>query len=168
MKLIPLSKTGKYKGQYFAQVDDEDYDYLMKYNWSLSKQRKANYAHANIQDEFGIKKDIGMHRKIMKIKDQHILVDHKDHDGLNNQRSNLRIATVSQNMRNKKSAINSSSKYVGVTFYESKGKWVSRIYINGKNILLGSFENELDAAIERDKKAKELYGEFANLNFPNG
>ena len=97
------------------------------------------------------------------IGDSNLSVDHIDHIPSNNEVTNLRFATQSQQNQNTRSHKNSSSKYKGV--YKFRNRWVSKITIQKKSIYLGAFENEIDAAIAYDKKAKELFGEFAFLNF---
>jgi hypothetical protein len=91
-------------------------------------------------------------------------VDHIDRDPLNNHISNLRWATSGENSRNKSSYKNSSSKYKGVSFSKTKKKWISMLSINNKDNFLGYFYCEKEAALAYNKKAKEMFGEFANLN----
>lgn len=93
------------------------------------------------------------------------IVDHRDHEGLNNTRTNLRLATRSQNSCNNKKTRGRSSKYKGVS-RDKRGYWRAKIHFKGKHIFLGYFDNEIDAARAYDKAAKELHGEFAVLNFP--
>ena len=166
MKLIPLSNTNKCKGngQYFTQVDDEDYDELIKSNWQYNNRDGNVYAQRH-ETVNGKRTTIRMHRQIMKLTNPKIFIDHIDHDGLNNQKSNLRTCTNQQNARNTSSRPNSSSKYLGVIWEKRRNHWVARINPNKKLIYLGSFNNEEDAARAYDKKAFELFGEFANLNF---
>lgn len=103
-----------------------------------------------------------MHRQILGLTDPKIFTDHKDHNGLNNQRSNLRIATHGQNMANKSPS--GKSKYMGVSWNKNDKKWRSQIRKNRVTIYLGSYINEIDAAIAYNNKAVEVHGEFANLN----
>lgn len=179
MKLIPLSnkhKDSKHAGK-SAKVDDSDYLDLVKYNWSVSEDKKNGclYAYSKING-----KSTPMHRFILKIKDGKIKVDHKDRDGINNQRNNLRESTHRQNCQNRRSAKNSSSKYLGVEFKKSSRnyinkhgisvtktytRWTARIKHNGKDCFLGSFATEELAAVAYDEAAKEFHGEFSNLNF---
>lgn len=165
MKLIPLNTKHKTKnaGKYFAQVGDEDYDYLMQWNWYAHKLGNTHYAIRGIRKN---KKHclILMHRVLLnpKYKER---VDHKDHDGLNNQRSNLRIATPSQNAANRKPNKNGYSKYLGVCFDKQTKKWRVFIRKNYKKINLGRFSNEIEAALAYDAAAVKYHGEFANLNF---
>ena len=94
-----------------------------------------------------------------------LFVDHIDHNGLNNQKYNLRIATHSQNCQNRRPCKNSSSKYRGVCWHKKNKKWTAHIKIDKKTIYLGIFESEEDAAMAYDAKAKELHGEWTYLNF---
>jgi hypothetical protein len=91
-------------------------------------------------------------------------VDHIDRDPLNNHISNLRWATSGENIRNKSSYKNSSSKYKGVSFDKRNGKWRAQLKINNQNKHLGYFHCEIEAALVYNKKAKEICGEFALLN----
>jgi hypothetical protein len=105
---------------------------------------------------------IYMHRQIMKAP-RNRQVDHKDCDTLNNHRDNLRFATRRQNRANISSR-RGTSRFVGV--YRHKDKWLAQIVHRGRRYYLGLFEDEVEAAKARDRKAWELHGEFAYLNFP--
>lgn len=91
-------------------------------------------------------------------------IDHIDNNPSNNNIENLRKVTQSQNCMNRKPHKNRSSKYKGVCWHKASNKWIAQICINYKIIYLGLFINKIDAAIAYNKKAKELFGEFANLN----
>jgi hypothetical protein len=94
-----------------------------------------------------------------------MLVDHINGNGLDNRRCNLRLTTRGGNNQNRsKTTKPTSSAYIGVHFERRGKRWISRIKHNGKRIELGSFTNELDAAIARDSAAIKLHGEFAKLN----
>jgi hypothetical protein len=93
-------------------------------------------------------------------------IDHIDGNSLNNSWSNLRAATRHENMRNTKSREGSSSKYLGVTFHKTTGKWYAKIGGGNKGKHLGTFLNEEEAALAYDMAAANQYGEFARLNFP--
>jgi len=154
MKKIYLENKGLY-----ALVDDEDFDHLNQWKWHADEIGGIFYAKRRSYPD---KKMIYMHREILKSEGK--FIDHKDHDGLNNQKSNLRICSSSQNQWNKRSKKNSSSKYVGVYYDKSRGKWSASCCVNYKTHRLGRFETEKEAAIAYNKKAVELHGEFANLN----
>lgn len=159
---IPLTK-GK-----FAIVDPEDYKRLAKYKWHLSISPTSSYAARwQRRQPGGLRKKIWMHREVIDIP-KHMLCDHKNGNGLDNRRTNLRPATVSQNLCNRpKTKSKTRSKYKGLEWDKIQRKWKVRIQHNGRKIYLGSFSNEIDAARAYDKKAKVLFGQFASLNFPD-
>lgn len=170
MKEIKLTK-GK-----IALVDDEDYEYLNKFKWQAYKKYNNCYAGRALSRRLnnGKQKTIFMHREILSLEVGNIQADHIDHNGLNNQRSNLRVATPSQNTFNRRSHSGASSKYKGVQHHKAKYKdtvyyyWKAVIGINGKVFHIGVFKSENDAALAYNQKAVELHGEFANLNIiPN-
>lgn len=105
-----------------------------------------------------------MHRLILGITDPKIQVDHKDGNGLNNQRSNLRIATHAENMFNRSSSKNSTSSYLGVSWNTANRRWLAAIKRNGITTHLGSFKDEKLAALAYNKASLEMTGEFARLN----
>ncbi len=157
MKEISLSKG------LIALVDDADYEELSKYKWYASMNRK-HYARRHHMVN-GKKSKLYMHRQILGITDKKIFVDHIDGNGLNNQRSNLRAATHSENLANVNKRLGTSSKFRGVNFKKATSKWQVQIQHQGKLHFVGSFVDEVEAAKAYDKKAVELFGEFAKLNF---
>lgn len=159
MKQIPLTQ-----GQ-FALVDDEDYDELSKHNWSAVFPKNSVTYYAIRSDlSSGKKKTVQMHRLILGAIGKPGFVDHKDGNGLNNQRSNIRLCTPSQNSQNKKKDSNCLSQFKGVHPMKN-GKFRATIRIGGKSKSLGVYQNEESAAIAYDNAAKEYFGEFARLNF---
>lgn len=154
-------------------VDDRDYEFLNKYNWYI-KANKSGNKYAVTGHSLML-----MHRMIYGLKDSKVLIDHKDRDGLNNQRSNLRLATHSTNAMNK--LANGEVKYKGVCiqrskqkyFHKGSGEWReantsdkirARIKVNGKTKDLGSFKTIEDAALAYNEAAIIYHGEFAILN----
>ena len=159
MKTIPLGKG------HVAIVDDEDYERLSKFHWFSYKGNSTTYAQRH---KIGIPRNgsrplILMHREIMHVSDPKVMVDHKDGNGLNNQRSNLRICTNGQNKQNGTVYKNSKTGFRGVTYRKDLNKFRSKISFNGKEIHLGYFDTALEAAQVRDRKALELHGEFARM-----
>jgi hypothetical protein len=95
-------------------------------------------------------------------------VDHEDGNGLNNQRSNLRIASPTQNQGNARRRKDNTSGYKGVSWYRRTNKWKAHIRVDKKLRHLGYFIDLTDAARAYDAAALEHFGEFAHLNFPGG
>jgi hypothetical protein len=153
MKLIELTQDK------FTQVDDSDFDYLNQWNWFAKKDGKKFYAARNHYENKKCK-IILMHCVLMNDKG----IDHIDGDGLNNQKFNLRKANGSQNRANTPKIAGCSSVYKGVYWKKTNNKWASRIRFNNKEIYLGLFNNEVDAALAYNNKARELFGEFAQIN----
>jgi hypothetical protein len=153
MKLIPLSQ-GK-----FAMVDDEDYEYLSQFKWNAHKNGKTYYAE-RYNTVNGKQLYSRMHREVMNTP-KGMEVDHRDHNGLNCQKHNLRNCTHKQNMSNQRSR--GYSKYRGVMWVAPRKKWTA-VILNPR-CYIGYYDDEITAAKEYDKVAKERYGEFANLNF---
>jgi hypothetical protein len=108
-----------------------------------------------------------LHRFILGISNPKIQIDHKNRNGLICTRENMRIATNQQNSFNQIGAKNSTSPFKGVCFDKSRNKFAAYIKHNGKRFALGRFISEIEAAKAYDKRAKELFGEFAYLNFPD-
>lgn len=157
MKTIFL-KSKKY-GNASVLVDDDNFEALNKVTWSLAKRGKTKYA---IHQVFGKKAEY-MHRIIMRA-DVTEVVDHKDHNGLNNQKNNLRKCSDGQNKSNVSHHRDSTSKYLGVCWNKQVNKWQAQIHKNTKSYKLGFFDSENDAAVAYNERARELHGEFANLN----
>jgi len=142
-----------------ALVDDEDFERVNHFKWCAHKHGKTFYAR-RAETINGKQKIISMHCFIMNTKG----IDHVDGDGLNCQKLNMRKCTHQHNIMNQRPQKNKSSIYKGVCIQGAK--WRSGIMFNKKGIYLGLFVNEMDAAKTYDKKAVELFGEYARLNFP--
>ena len=166
MKFMPLH--GKYGEGRFTLVDDEDFEYLNQFNWHLTPNGYAKRCeNRTLSPGIYSIKNHQMSRNIMNVTDRSILVDHINHDKLDNRKRNLRLCTATQNLGNMVSKTG-NSKYKGVRYRSDRKKWVARIHKNHKQMNLGHYETEIEAAEAYDKKALEIYGEFANPNFPRG
>lgn len=158
MKEIALKKGG------VALVDDEDFEHLSKWAWTNNN----GYASRTFSDGTGQWKRVYMHRVIMGTPAKKV-TDHIDHNPLNNQKENLRLADCSTNARNKlKQKTESHSVYKGVSKSFSRNgnfSWQAIIGIGQKkNRRLGCYRTEIEAALAYDFAAVDLYGEFACLN----
>ena len=106
-----------------------------------------------------------MHNVIIETPDGYI-VDHINHNGLDNRKANLRPATQAEKARNARyPKKNTSSKYRGVWYNRQTKKWRATISVDRKRKQIGYFTDERDAARAYDTTAKKYYGQFAVLNF---
>jgi hypothetical protein len=159
-RLIPLTQ-GK-----FSIVDACDYEWLMQWKWAARKQRTTRgfiwYALTHSKTE---KKTVYLHREIARLSQpgfhKTARYDHRDRDGLNNTRGNIRPCTYSQQMANKTKMVGASSKYKGVSWWKSHQRWVAQIDVNKKRMRLGEFTNEVDASKAYEIAALKYFGEFA-------
>ncbi len=153
IRYIPLTK-GKY-----ATIDAADYERAASFSWHVSISGNRTYAYSNING-----RNISLHRFLMNAP-KGLVVDHIDHDGLNDRRNNLRICTQRQNLYNSRPK-GRSSRFKGVCWDKAKQRWVVYIRHNGRNRFVGQFADEVEAARAYDRAAHELFGEYAYLNFP--
>jgi hypothetical protein len=156
MKMIPLSGE-KGAGRYVI-VDDCDHELLSQYRWYLH----AGYASGGsvAQRELG---HTFMHRIINQTPDG-MDTDHINHDTLDNQRSNLRSVTRSQNLMNAGKHKGKASKYKGVWLKANIGMWGCAIAVNGESINLGCHKTQRSAALAYNEAAIRYFGEYANVN----
>lgn len=140
-------------------VDDEDYELLNSMKWYAEKYTHTFYARKRINNKL-----VSMQNYLLGVSSP-LRVDHIDGNGLNNQRNNLRVCTHRQNMLNVgKRRINPTSKYLGVHYDKSRGRWMVSIGINYKCVHIGRYDSEIEAALAYNEAAKKHHGEFAKLN----
>lgn len=161
MQKIPLTQ-GK-----FALVDERDFAELSKYKWSAEKRGKIFYASRYLKKINGEKTRIRMHTEIKK-SPHGKEIDHIDRNGLNNQRSNLRICTRAENERNKLERSDNKSGFKGVCWSKQYKKWRSRIQCNGKEFHLGYFKDKIKACETYIKYCKIYHGKFARFKKTTG
>lgn len=152
MKEIPLTK-GK-----VATVSNNDYQYLSQWKWSAHKNGNTFYAVRMATDPNGKRKFIYMHRVVGKRAGRRMNseIDHKNRNGLDNQRSNLRAATHKQGGENQSVRKDNTSGHRGVYKHKRTGKWVAQIKHNGRNIYLGLYVN-LKKAVSARRAAEKKY-----------
>lgn len=154
-----ITKSSKNQNQYFVLVDDNNFEELSKYNWYFNN----GYAMRDVTKN-KIKTTILMHRLISECPEG-LFVDHINGNRLDNRRQNLRFCNYNQNTKNRKKQLGFSSIYKGVSWFKRDKCWTAHITYNYKNFNLGYFYNELHAAMAYDIAARDLFKDFAKLNF---
>ena len=166
-----IIESPKY-GTHITIVDKEEYPRVKDFRWHIwqGPTDRTFYARANIPHPDGTARRtiVQMHRHITNAP-KGMVVDHINHNGLDNRKSNLRVCTIAENSRNRRRQKGGTSIYKGVNWQKAKKKWHARIKFEGKHMHIGYFtdDKEEEAARAVDAKAKELHGEYAYLNFPD-
>jgi hypothetical protein len=160
--MIEIPLVGRKGAGRVALVDDEDLALVQPYRWGLAERDHTSYAIARFTRD-GHRHYLMMHALLAGPRP-----DHRDGDGLNNQRANLRPATPSQNLANRGPRPGSSSRYKGVSWYPRTGRWAASITVNYRRVHLGYHSAEEDAARAYDAAARQWFGEFARLNLGEG
>ena len=153
---IPLSqqdRRNKRNTGLVTLVDDEDYEWLNQWRWTAVSTHRRNGGYA-MRVEKG--RTILMHRMVLNAP-AGVEVDHVNGNGLDNRRSNLRLATHAQGMANRRRFKNSKSGFKGVHFDKQLGKW--------KLVVSAHFDTAEEAARMYDRIARMLFGEYAQTNF---
>lgn len=148
-----------------ALVDDADFEFLNRYKWWLSTHKRKSgrvyfYAFTEING-----KTVTMGRLLLSAAPRQVVIP-LDHDGLNCRRDNLKLVTYSQKNAHARKRVNTSSSFKGVS--RRGNRYLIALNSGNENHYVGFFKSEKLAARAYDKKATELYGEFAQLNFPGG
>ncbi len=142
-------------------VDNEDFHKLNQYKWRVNTRRLNLYA---IRRN-GKMTSSRMHREILNAP-LGMEIDHIDGNGLNNQRSNLRVVTHMQNMQNAKTHRDNVSGFKGLSWDRKACKWMVRIQLEKKYLFLGLFKYKWSAVKAYDRAALKFFGRYAKLNFP--
>jgi len=144
-----------------ALIDDEDFELVNQRRWHILPYENTTYAASSVWDKVSKKdKTIRMHRFIMSAP-QGLEVDHINGNGLDNRRSNLRLATRAQNQHNRGLNRNNKSGFKGVVWYPRYNKWLSVIIVDGQRKHLGYFSELEDAVAAYQEAALRYQGEFA-------
>lgn len=139
-------------------VNDDDYNRLASFQWYFGRYRGREYAFARPDG----RKTIYMHTMLLG-KVRGFEIDHRNGNGLDNRRENLRHVTPAQNQANQRRT-RGRSKFKGVTWDSIMNRWAARIYPAGKSKRLGRFKTEIEAAKAYDAAAVEVWGEYAATN----
>jgi hypothetical protein len=161
--VIPLSQGA------VALVDGGDFDRVNQYIWTLRISKVGNrYAERMAISPDGRRRTELMHRFILGLTDSDVHTDHRDGDGLNNQRFNLRSCIRADNAKNRRKLAIKTSRFKGVTYRRRADRWEAKIRVSTKLIYLGHYMTEEDAARAYNEAALKHFGEFANLNAVDG
>ena len=164
MKTIPLGGA-KAAGR-VALIDDDDYELVARHSWYIYERQRPGrslgpYAATTVRREDGKRIMVYMHGLVTGWS----RTDHVNHDGIDNQRRNLRPGPPLLNGHNRRPNLRSSSRFKGVTWRKQESRWTAQIRINGKLKHLGYFDDEAIAAKAYDEAASVAFGEYASLNF---
>lgn len=158
---LPLSRG------LWAVVDVEDFERCAAFKWSATSARARGHSAYAVRTDGNSRigqRGVKLHRFVVGAVSGE-LVDHRNGDGLDNRRANLRKCTAAENNCNRVRA-RGASKFHGVIWDQSRRQWQARVSFKGRTFNGGRFSDEIAAARARDALAKDLQGPFARLNFP--
>lgn len=160
--MIEISLHGAKAAGRVALIDEADLPTVQPWRWQVWEVPEKNWGpYATARIGTGRK---APRRYMHQLLTGNPLTDHIDHDGLNNQRHNLRLATRGQNLQNQRPLRAGASRFKGVS--RAGSRWRARIKLRGREVHLGRYDSELAAALAYDAAARQAFGSFACLNFP--
>lgn len=157
---ISIMKQIKLTRGHITLVDDDDFEWLNQYKWHVDFARNGRKYAVRMETRNGKRCYVAMHREILGLKNRLEYTDHRDNDGLNNQRYNLRRCTCRQNLANQPPR--KGRRFKGVYCYDGKRKTSWTAFALGK--YLGSFPTELEAVKAYNNELQTRRGDFARLN----
>lgn len=160
MREIPLTQG------VVALVDDEDFERVNQFKWTASFQEDRWYAVRSVKRD-GVWRHVRMHAFILGVPHSRS-VDHRDGDGLNNQKGNLRRCTQHQNLANSKLSSRNTSGFKGVSWNRRESVWVARVVCYYRQMVIGRFSDRVAAARAYDAAAIRYFGDFAKTNVSLG
>jgi HNH endonuclease len=164
---MELKIKSKIYGEHIVHFDDEDFYLIKDIKWNISVgDDQVFYARGRVRKRNRKEGDqiyVRMHRLIMNVSND-VQVDHINHNGLDNRRNNLRVATQKQNGANRRMDRDNWTGFKGVTLRKKKGLYCPRIRVNGELIHGRLTKNIYDAALQYNEMAIKYFGEFACIN----
>lgn len=154
---------------YQVLIDDEDFDRVSKYKWHLDWpyfRRSGNYYFKTRPYINGVRYTWSLHHFIYGKPDKGSYLDHINRNTLDNRKNNFRYVTPQQNKYNQKCRKDNTTGYKGVGVQTHCPKYIVKIVYDGKRHSLGTYSDPIEAARVYDRKAIEVYGEYAVTNFP--
>lgn len=152
VRVIPLTRG------LITIIDPDDWPLSSQYVWHAHRGRKTWYAYRQVAG--------GRQQGLHTLLTGQLGTDHKNGNGLDNRRLNLRVADSTQNHANTGLAVHNTSGFKGVSWHVGRGAWRAQIGLGGRRQHLGYAATPEEAALIYDLAAREHYGEFARLNFP--
>jgi hypothetical protein len=146
-----------------AIIDAADAEAVLAHKWYAHRDGRTFYAQRKVRRPDGTRANLRLHTSLTGWP----LTDHRNSEGLDNRRANLREATKAENNRNTAPQANNKSGYRGVSRKKGTRKWRAYIRVDGNSIHLGYYSTAEDGARAYDAAALELHGEFDSLNFPD-
>lgn len=160
-KEIKLGRRKRGLPPLIAIVDDDDFDTLVVFRWHWSGSKSKGSVRRDLRVSGSTDSTISMANQIMGDPGHGRIWDHKNRNRLDNQKSNLRLATYSQNAMNRTGR--AASGFKGV--YRNGSRWAAQIQISKKRLTIGRFDSPEEAALAYDRKARVLFGDYAVTNF---
>jgi len=146
-----------------ALCDEDDFPVISRFNWTACESGQEGsgewYARCRIGNSL-----VGMHTLVLGTNPSGYEADHINGNGLDNRKTNLRFVTRLGNLYNRGKKVQATSRYKGV-HRNREGKWIAVLIHNYERHYIGAFDDEVEAAKAWDRKARELRGEQARLNF---
>ena len=154
---------------YRVIIDDDDWDKVKMYRWHVDQvylRRSGNYYFRTRPYKNGQRITLVLHKYVKGVSPEGMYIDHINRNTLDNRKENLRFVTPQQNKYNQKTRKDNTSGYKGVGVQTHCKRYIVRIVYGGKRHSLGTFDSPEDGARVYDKKALEVFGEYAVTNFP--